>query len=92
MIKISKKEFLKALSKMAQSKVTYPDGKVSAFLVDWFDMDAQDAMDFRVLEEPKFHYYSDIRAMQMEWYVEEILKSPFLNALKELNIEIENDE
>ena len=74
----------KCLEAMAQSTVTYPDGEVSAPLIDWFKIDAQDALDFGVLKEPKFDSYSDIAVMQQEWYVEELLRQPFKNALKVL--------
>ena len=92
-MKITRNEMLDALSEMAQSRVNYPlkDGEtkyVTAPLIDWFDLDAQDAMDFGVLSEPKFDGYSDIAIMQMEWYVEKILEGPFLKALEELGIEV----
>ena len=92
-MKITREEMLDALSEISQSTVSYPlkDGEtkpVTAPLLDWFQWDAQDAFDFGVLKEPKFDGYSDIAVMQMEWYVEEILEVPFMNALKKLNIEV----
>lgn len=74
----------KCLEAMAQATVTYPAGKVSAPLIDWFQLDAQDAVDFGVLTEPKFDGYSDIAVMQQEWYVEALLRQPFMQALKVL--------
>lgn len=93
-MKITETQFKNALSAMAQSQVSYPlaDGEtelVTDFLIDWFIIDAQDAVDFGVLKTPHFHSYSDIRIMEKEWFVEEILRDPFRNALKSIGIEIE---
>lgn len=92
-MKITKIEFKKALNKMAQSKVSYPlkEGEikpVSDWLIDWFELDAQDAFDFNVLQEPKWHYNSDIRGMEFEYYISKLLEYPFKNALEHLGIEV----
>lgn len=93
-MKITKKEFYDALERMSQSKVYYPLKEneiepVYDWLIDWFDLDAQDAFDFNVLEEPKWHYHSDIRGMEFEYYISKLLENPFKNALKNLGIEVE---
>jgi hypothetical protein len=93
-MKITKREFYSALEIMSESKVYYPlkeneKEPIYACLIDWFDLDAQDAFDFNVLQEPKWHYYSDVRGMEMEYYIAELLKGPFRNALKRLGIEVE---
>lgn len=93
-MKITKEQFHKALDTMSKSKVYYPLKEneiepISDWLIDWFDLNAQDAFDFNVLKEPKWHYYSDIRGMEMQDYVSELLEGPFKNALSELGIEVE---
>ena len=82
---VSNEIYHKCLEAMARSYVFYPDGTTYAPLVDWVEIDAQDAVDFGVLEEPKWHWYSDIAGMEMEWYTEELLKHPFIMALKVLH-------
>lgn len=74
-----------ALKAMSEAYSIYPDGLVSAPMIDWFDHDAQDAMDMGALQEPKFDGYSDIAIMQKEWYVQEVLKNPFIAALRVLH-------
>lgn len=59
----------------------YPDGEAKTQVTDWFDLDAQDAVDFGVLKEPKWDGYSDIRGMQHEWYVAAVVKEPMRAAL-----------
>lgn len=67
---------------MAISRVTYPGCAVSAPLIDWFELDAQDAVDFLVLKKPEWHSYSDIRGMEFEAYISKLLTDPFKSALR----------
>lgn len=66
----------------SESSVVYPDRSVKVPISDWFDLDAQDAADFGVLKEPKWHVYSDIRGMEHEWYVAAVVKDPIRAALE----------
>jgi len=74
------------LEAMSQAYTIYPDKSAFSPLIDWFPHDAQDAMDMGIsLEGGKFDGYSDIAIMQKEWYVEEVLKNPFIAALRVLS-------
>lgn len=66
----------------SEASAVYPDGEVKMQITDWFDLDAQDAVDFGALKEPRWDGYSDIRGMQHEWYVAAVIKEPMRAALK----------
>ena len=74
----------KALEAMSQAYSIYPDSHTSGPMIDCFNHDAQDAMDMGVLTEAQFDSYSDIGIMQKEWYVEEVLRNPFIAAIRSL--------
>lgn len=66
---------------LAGTYAVYPDGSTRAHLSDWFDLNAQDAVDFGVLREPKWHSYSDIRGDEYEAYIAAVLREPVRSAL-----------
>lgn len=65
----------KAKEAIARSYVTYPDGSARTHISDWFDLDAQDAVDFGVMTEPKWHGHSDVRSDQQNAYIATVLGS-----------------
>lgn len=73
-----------ACKAFSEAYAVYPDGEVRASITDWFDLDAEDAVDFGVLKEPKWEGYSDIRGMQHEWYVAAVIREPMRAALKSI--------
>lgn len=74
----------RALAALTQTHAVYPSGAPDAHLNEWFKIDAQDAVEFGVLKEPKWDGYSDIAIMQHEWYIAAVLKAPFRVAVKVL--------
>ena len=70
-----------AMNTLVRTDGAYPDGEPTAHLSDWFDLDAQDAMEFGAIAEPKWHSYSDIRVEQYEAYIAAVLKAPFTAAI-----------
>lgn len=70
-----------ACKAFSEASSVYPDGEAKTQVTDWFDLDAQDAVDFGVLKEPKWDGYSDIRGMQHEWYVAAVVREPMRAAL-----------
>lgn len=71
-----------AMNTLVRTDGAYPGGEPTAHLSDWFDLDAQDAMEFGAIAEPKWHSYSDIRVEQYEAYIAAVLKAPFTAAVK----------
>lgn len=71
----------KACDAFAETYVTYPDGCASTPITDWFDLDAQDAVDFGVLKSPKWSYHSDIRSDEYRDYVAAVIRNPMQAAL-----------
>jgi len=65
----------------SEGYAVYPDGEAETRITDWFDLDAQDAVDFGVLKEPKWDGYSDIRGMQHEWYIAAVVRHAMRTAL-----------
>lgn len=70
-----------ACKAFSESEAVYPDGSAATQITDWFRLDAQDAVDFGVLKEPKWGASSDVRGMQHEWYVASVIKEPMRAAL-----------
>lgn len=73
----------RAAEAFAAASVVYPGGQTKTPIWDWFDLDAQDAVDFGVLQEPKWHFYSDIRGDQHMAYVAAVVREPIRAALSE---------
>lgn len=71
----------KACEAFAETYVTYPNECASTPITEWFKLDAQDAVDFGVLAEPKWHGISDIRVMEHEQYVAAVIRNPMRAAL-----------
>jgi len=63
------------------ARTTYPDGSAETPITDWFKMDAQDAVDFGVLKQPKWDGHSDIRASEQEDYLAAVVTQPMYAAL-----------
>lgn len=70
-----------ACKAFSESSCVYPDGDVKTPVTDWFNLDAEDAVEFGVIRHPKWDGYSDIRGMQHEWYVAAVVKEPMKAAL-----------
>lgn len=70
-----------ACKAFSEAEAVYPDGSAKTQITDWFKLDAQDAVDFGVLQQPKWDGISDIRGMQHEWYVASVIERPMRSAL-----------
>lgn len=80
-MKITEDRLFAACKAFSESDAVYPDGSAATQITDWFRLDAQDAVDFCVLAEPKWDGVSDIRGTQHEWYVASVIKEPMRAAL-----------
>jgi hypothetical protein len=78
---VADEDLRKACEAFAEASAIYPDGEARTPITDWFDLDAQDAVDFGVLKEPSWHGHSDIRGMQQEQYIAAVVKEPMRAAL-----------
>lgn len=86
-------DMLKAACRaFSEARAVYPDGEAETPITDWFDFDAQDAVDFGVLTEPKWHGHSDIGNMQQEQYIAAVIKEPMRAALRTALSEAERRE
>lgn len=80
-MKITDDRLFAACKAFSESEAVYPDGTAATQITDWFKLDAQDAVDFGVMQVPKWDGQSDLRGTQHEWYVAAVIKEPMRSAL-----------
>lgn len=96
-MKITKEQFEFLLQDISESWIVYPDSflpdgtPIKGPLTEHFYLHEEDAVLFGVLKEPKWDGYSDIRAMQHEWFVAELLRKPIEDSLMHMGIYVESE-
>lgn len=70
-----------ACEAFSEAYAVYPDGRGKTPITDWFELDAQDAVDFNVLTSAKWSSHSDIRSDEYRAYVAAVIREPMRAAL-----------